>query len=324
MAYHLTCKIEIGKYTFDYAESVEIQSSWQELGDTCTIKLPKFGKQLEKNIQSGDKVRVYLGYNGDNRLEFQGYVSEVGAAIPFEVRCQDTLYLLKRYRYEGKLYKNATLEEVLNEVLSSFQNYLKEPISVVKKGLPDISVGNINIGSGLTYAEILQKLKEDYFFAAYFRANYLYVGLPYLEYAGKKPTQLDFSKNVVDATGLKFLKKEDTKIKVRAISLMPNNQRIEVEAGDSDGEVRTLHTRNENNPLKLKEWANAMLDNLKYDGYKGDVILFGVPHVEHTQGAHLVDKNYPERQGVYAIDKVRVSFGRTGFRRFCELGKKLS
>jgi hypothetical protein len=323
MAYHLTCKVEIGKYTFDYVESVEIQSSWQELGDTCTIKLPKFGKQLEKNIQSGDFVRVYLGYNGNNHLEFQGYVSGTGASVPFEIRCEDAVYLLKRHKYEGKLFQSATLQNMLDELLNSFQRQLENPLKIEKRGLADIKLGAVRIGSGLTYAEIFQKLKEDYFFVMYFRHEYLYVGLPYIEYTKEKPTMLDFSRNVVDSGRLSFIKKEDVKIKVKAVSFLSNNQKIEVEVGDADGELRTLHTRAESDKTKLKQWAENMLETLKYDGYKGEIVLFGVPYLRHTQSVFLKDAHYLNREGVYVVDKVKTSFGRSGFRRSIELGKKI-
>jgi hypothetical protein len=324
MAYYLTCKVEIGKYTFDYVESVETQSSWQELGDTCTIKLPKFGKQLEKNIRSGDIVKVYLGYNGDNRLEFEGYVVSIGASVPFEIRCEDAVYLLKRHKYEGKLFQNTTLENVLDAILNSFQSQLENPLKIKKMGLPDVRLGNIRIGSGLTYAEILQKLKEDYFFVLYFRPEYLYVGLPYLEYQrGEKPELLDFFTNVVDVNRLSFVKKEDLRIKVKAVSLLGNNQKIEIEVGDHDGELRTLNTRAENDKAKLKQWAESMLQTLKYDGYKGEIVLFGMPFLRHSQSVHLKDVAYPDRQGVYVIDRLKTSFGRSGFRRNIELGKKI-
>lgn len=307
---------------FCYAESVQIQSTWQTLGDTCIIKLPNFKQQLEKHIQIGDAVKVYLGYNGNNNLEFEGYVSKIGASIPLEIHCEDRVFLLKRHTFEGKLFQNTTLEQVLNELLESFQMQINNPLSVIQKGLADIQLGNIRI-SKASYAEILQKLKEEYFFVLYFRPEYLYAGLPYLEYDSKKPIQLDFSKNVVDTNSLNFRKKEEVKIKVKAVSFLPNNQKITIETGDTDGELRTVFTRNETNAEKLKIWAEQQLELLKYEGYTGNITTFGVPYLQHTYSIQIIDNRYPERSGIYVIDKIKTNYGVRGFRREIEIGKKI-
>jgi hypothetical protein len=322
MAYHLTCKIEIGKYIFRYAESVQIQSSWQTLGDTCIIKLPNFKQNLEKHIQIGDAVKVYLGYDGNNNLEFEGYVSKIGASVPLEIFCEDKVFLLKRHTFEGRLFQNATLKQVLNELLQSLQTQTNTSLSITQKGLADIQLGNIRIGKA-SYAEILQKLKEEYLFVLYFRPEYLYSGLPYLEYEGESPEKLDFSKNIVDATSLSFRRKEEVKIKVKAVSFLPNNEKITVEAGDVDGELRTIFTRGETNAQKLKIWAEQQLQLLKYEGYSGNITTFGLPFLQHTHGIKIIDSHYPERSGVYIIDKVKTSFGVRGFRREIEIGKKI-
>lgn len=322
MAYYLTCRIEIGKHVFDYAESVQIQSSWQTLGDTCTIRLPNFKQSLEKNIQIGDAVKVYLGYDGNNDLEFEGYVSKIGASVPLEIHCEDKVFLIKRHTFEGKLFQNTTLKQVLNEVLQSFQTQINIRLDIVQKGLADIQLGNIRI-SKASYAEILQKLKEEYFFVLYLRPEYLYVGLPYLEYESKFPAKLDFSKNIVDANSLNFRRKDEVKMKVKAVSFLPNNQKITVETGDNDGELRTIFTRNETSVTRLKEWAEQQLELLKYEGYTGGLTTFGLPFLQHTYSIQIIDNRYPERSGIYVIDKVKTSYGVRGFRREIEIGKKI-
>ncbi|MCS7077190.1 MAG: hypothetical protein NZ455_10800 [Bacteroidia bacterium] len=249
-------------------------------------------------------------------------MSKIGASVPLEIHCEDKVFLLKRNSFEGKLFQKATLKQVLNEILQSFQNQINEPLSIIEKGLPDIEVGNLRIGKA-TYAEILQKLKEDYFFVLYFRPQYLYMGLPYLEYENTTPKILDFSKNVIDTQNLRFRKKEEVKIKVKVISILPNNERIEVETGDKEGELRTLYTQGEKNKDKLQAWASAQIDLLKYEGYTGNLLAFGVPFIQHSDSIKLIDPHYPQRGGVYVVDKVKVSYGVRGFRREIEIGKKI-
>ena len=62
--------------------SCEIELSWKNICGKADIILPRnikdFDRQKVKDVfQRGDKVEIYLGYDGDLKLEFSGYIDQV-------------------------------------------------------------------------------------------------------------------------------------------------------------------------------------------------------------------------------------------------------
>lgn len=329
MSFLLTCKIEIDKYEFDFANNIEIVSSWKELSDKCTLKLPSnatltlenpsTGKvqeefSFEKKFKTGMTVKVYVGYDNDNLLEFQGYISEIKPKIPFEIVCEDEMYQLKRASAISGAY-SGTLKGIL-------QKYF--PTSKISAKIPDVVLSNFIIDKA-TPAQLLQSLKESYGLCAYFRNKELFVGMAYTEFEKVNPIKYHFQRNVIGGSdNLTYRKAEDTKIKVKAISILKNNTRVEVEAGDKEGETRTLHTYNEPDKTKLKAWADSQLSLLKYEGYSGSIESFGIPSIRHSEAVEFFDERYAERKNqVYAADKVTTTWGMNGFHRKIEIGPRL-
>lgn len=329
MSYLLTCKILIDdKYKLGFANEVEITSTWQTLGDTCIIKLPSRGVlvskgentdsvekfSFEERFKAGMNIEVSLGYDGDNQLCFVGKIKSLKPTLPFEIHCEDAVYELKRKKAISRVF-NGTLKGLLNSFLSDVE---------LAENIPDVAISNFVIDKA-TPAEILEKVKDAYGLAAYYKPSekVLFVGLPYSEFENYQPVKFSFQDNVV-SDSLEYRKAEDVRIKVKAISILKNNQKIEVEVGDSDGEIRTLHTYSETDKAKLKAWAESQLGRLKYEGYAGDLTAFGLPYVRHSATVSLFDERYQERTGqVYLVDKVTSTWGTNGFRRRIELGKKI-
>ena len=323
MALILTSKLAVGKYTLPL-ESVSIKSSWKNIGDTCEIKIPSLQRQLERNLKVGDPVCLTLGYNGNNQEEFVGFIAEIQPNIPFTLRCEDAIFLLKRMAVnngKGHSWRSTHLKEVLKTVLEevkekhpSFNYHLNESI-------PMIELTPFTVQKGVSVAQLLQYIKETYLLAIYFRKNQLFVGMPYSE-RFDKPIAYSFQKNII-GNNLVFRKKEDVKLKAKAISILPNNTRIELEVGDADGEQRTLHFSNINNKVTLQQLAIAELEKYKYDGYSGNFTAFGLPFLQHSQTVSIQDIHFKQRSGRYLTDEVNTRFSVSGFRRTIELGKKV-
>jgi hypothetical protein len=106
-------------------------------------------------------------------------------------------------------------------------------------------------------------------------------------------------------------------MKVKAIAIQPDNQRIEIEVGDKDGELRTVYhyglTRDE-----LRVFANQELERFKYTGFQGAFTTFGEPAVTKTDIAHVESQD--GNTGNYLIKKVEVRFGMDGYRQEINLG----
>jgi hypothetical protein len=308
--------IEIGTKTFRRNAGVQIKSSRKTLTDTASVKLPNLKALLDdptKKISVGDKIEISLGYNGNNNVEFSGYVSEIKPTSPIELMCEDEMWQLKQ-QYVSKSWESVKLVDVLKFLVSS----------VNTTECPDITLAPFRLDK-TTKFKALEKLKEEYGLDVYFRDKKLYAGLAYGE-SGSKKVKYHFQKNVptsTEQTGLIYKRKSDVKIKVQAISLTPDNKKIQEDVGDPDGELHTLHFYNLTK-VQLKQQATDMIDKMKYDGYRGTLKTFGVPRPNHGDIAQLDDGKYLDRAGEFFIDSVEIDYNNRGYRKLLELGKKAS
>lgn len=305
----LTNDIEIGAYKLAGVVSVEIESSWEMLTDSCKITLPSSIRHDEKFInlaesgliKKGDLVSVALGYDGSNDLVFEGFVHEVQAGSPLTVVCQDYMWLLKQDP-QNRSYKTLELEQLLNDIL---------PQEVIFQAVGR-SLGQFRLTKA-TPAMVLQELKKAYYLHSWFRGNKLYSGLSYWAETSKEHL-FRFGENIIEeGTELTFKKAEETRIKVRAISMLPDNTKLEVEVGDSEGDLRTLHFYNLDE-AELKKTAEQKIEGLRYDGYQGSFLTFGQPMVQHGDIVKIEDPQY-NRAGKYLVKKVVRSFSDQGYRQ---------
>lgn len=312
----MTCYITIGNRTFQRCNSIRVKSSRKTLSDTAIVKLANVKTLLDdpnKQINVGDSIEISTGYNGNNTLEFTGYVAEIMPTSPLELRCEDEMWQLKQSEEISKSWKSVKLADVIK--------YLVSDSNAIQ--CPDITLSPFRLNRVTKYKAI-EIIKEEYGLDIYFRDKKLYAGLAYGE-AGKT-VKCHFQKNVPGSklqTGLIYKRKSDIKIKVNAISLTPDNKKIEVNVGDATGELHTLHFYNLTE-TELKQQAADMIDKLKYDGYRGNLKAFGLPASKHGDVAVLQDENHPERAGSLFIDSVEIEYSPNGYKRTIELGKKAS
>lgn len=310
----LTSKITVGDYLLAGCVQVDIESSWETLTDTCNISLPSFIRHQGKNvslaesniIKRGDAIKVELGYDGNNQTVFEGFVRSVQAGSPVVVECEDFAYLLKRDT-KTVSFANISLQSLLQQIMPA----------TIQVRAADVNLGQFRI-SKATPAQVLDEIKKTYSLQSWMRGNVLYAGLAYFDV----PTitkKFQFQENIIE-DGLQYRKKEEIKLKVKAISMLPNNSKIEVEVGDADGEQRTLHFYNLG-LADLKKAAEADIDKLRYDGYAGNFTAFGEPFVRHGDIVEITDNRY-NRKGFYYVKSVTYSFGIGGYRQIITLDKQ--
>lgn len=306
--YVLTCKVEVGNYIFNYVNELNINSSWQTLTDTAIVKLPRNlsfrNKSLKDLIKVGDAISITLGYNAVQNIEFRGFVARIEPNIPFVLYCEDAMWQLKQTNIT-KSFKSVNLHDIIN----LFYNK--------KKQVDNIELGTFRI-NGVSPAKVLDVLKRDYGIVSYFRDGVFYSGLAYQ--STRRTHRYHFQKNIIDSS-LNYRTKDDVRIKLKAISLRPDNSKIEYETGDVGGELRTLHFY-DIDAKTLQQLAKEKFDLLKYDGYDGSFKAFGLPYVVHGDVVDIQDNEFSERAGLYFVDSIAVEFGINGFRRIVKLGKK--
>lgn len=315
--YRLTAKIEIEgkkKWELDAVTEVEITRDTEQLTDTCKITLAKrirWDGVAEVPVCRGDVVKVWLGYDGELQPAFSGYIRDVGFKTPVVLMCEDEMFKLKQLPAVKKAYKSVTIETLLKDQGISYQfNVMGEQ-----------SLGQYRVTAD-TVASLLGHLRENGI-RSFFRNEggepVLYCGV--LFERDESSTQVFATGvNIISDQNLEQQKAENIRLRVKAISLMPDNKRIKVEVGDADGEHRTLHTYNKSES-ELRAWAEQEIKRLKVDGLKGSFTTFGAKLVDKLTAIGI--KIDGEKEGVYQVKKNVIKYGTGGFRQEISLGAKI-
>ncbi|CAI9429265.1 STN domain-containing protein [Candidatus Ornithobacterium hominis] len=292
------------------------------LTDTCELKLPRhitwegYTSQYHKPpAKRGDRITVKLGYDGDLKVRFSGYVRRIDAKTPITLYCEDGMFLLKQMKAEPKAFKNATLEQIIKHLLNG---------SNIAFNLIDdnIKVGNWRITKA-NVSEELQELKEKMMLTAYFRLingkSVLYIGLKY-PFDNRKKGKFQHGKNII-SEDFEYRDKAEIRVRVEAQSFDKKNKKITYEYGDKDGEV--IKIRIDGLTAKeLEKYAMQVIERYKQSGFKGSFETFGVPEMSKCDmmEIHASDGN----SGTYLIKRNEVSFGINGYRQKIELGDVIS
>jgi len=309
--------IEIGNLIFrNRSNDIRIKSSRKDLTSTATIRLPRYSKlltddQSEYRISPGMPVTIRLGYDGEFKQEWIGYVTKVLPNTPLEIQCEDEMWK----------YKQEQVSESWDTI--SLKNLLMYIAPAAQIECPNITLSPFRLDK-VTKAQALAKIKEEYGLDVYFRGKKLYAGLSYLE-KGLGSFYYHAQKNIPSVSqqsSLMFKRREDVKLKVKCISILSNNKRIEVELGDPDGEQRTKTFYNIKTEAELKAIGQEAIDDMKYDGYSGKLTTYGFPVPEHGGIANIMNDEYPERTSSVFIDGVETSYSSSGYRQEVELGRR--
>ncbi|EKT3963248.1 hypothetical protein FPG87_13255 [Flavobacterium psychrophilum] len=307
-------------WKFNALNNCTIVEDMATLTDTCELILPKRvdwqgAKHFELPIKRGDKITVKLGYDGNLKTRFVGYIRTVDAKKPVKIMCEDGMFLLKTVETKKKGYKKVALKQLITDLLAG-------------TGIDFLLVdGDISLGSYRmlkdTVAEELNEMKSKYGLRAYFRTingqSKLYVGLGY-PFDNRKKESFIYGQNLISEDFV-YRIAEDVKIKVKAISIDDKNKRTEIETGDKDGELYTVYHDNIGVD-ELRKFAESELKRFKTTGFKGSFETFGEPFVNKCDIAHIEASD--NNKGDFLIKKVEINFGMNGYRQKIEIGQPLT
>jgi hypothetical protein len=326
--------------TFNFVHSIEIESSYENLTDTCKITIPRKltfeGVPLFTGdnpiFKRGDKIEVSIGYVPNITKVFSGYIKTVGSNVPTVLECEDGMYLLKQYTV------NYPSKKALDEVISKLKVHpatipLKVKLNelldfcLTPKGIEYEVVDNIDLGSfrviNASPAMVLDKLKSEYGLYSYFRDGILHVGFAN-DASVTSEAELKMEEVVINSDTLEWSRAEDVRLKCVAISIFPDNTKSDpIEFGDPDGNQITIHKYNmdaKSLEFAAKEW---IAEN-KYTGYRGEIETFGEPIIKHGDRVKLTSVKLPERDGAFLVKKVkRIYIVDNGNHQVLTLGAKV-
>lgn len=324
--YQLKSEITLGDNYYEFCNSININSGWADLTDKASLIMPRKIFDVDRIIYNGenslikygDPVDLKLWYGPDLKPEtrFTGFISDCSPKLPIKISCEDAMFLMGRFTLT-KTFKEVTLKELVDYVFSEggkIETRLNDYTAEVNI---DVNLGQFRINRG-TGKQIFDEIKSKYGINTYVKNGVFVVGFRYME-TETEPKKFTFEENII-SDDLVYQKAEDLRIKVKAVSIDANNEKITVEVGDPEGEQRTLHYYNKDEAT-LKQLAEEQIDKLKYTGYRGSFLTFLHPYVEHSQVIELISKKIPERSGKYYIAKVDTSFGISGGRQKITLDK---
>ena len=300
-------QIKLGDKVFSFVTDVTIESSWELFTDTAVILLPNKFEQDGETITAGvnnlfkrgDIVEISLGYLPNLDVRFTGFISKILPDSPLRIECEDAMWLLKQ-KTVTKSFKSVSLDDLLKAVVPS--------TVTVQTNVTASQLGQFRI-TRASVAQVLEELKKTYGLVSFMRDGTLQVGLAY-PFIPATVHEITFQEDII-SSDLEFRREEDVKIKVKGISILPNNTKIEVEEGDPDGEQRTLTYFNLTQ-TELIKIVKRELPKLKYTGYEGSFQTFGEPHIQHGDNIKLIDKKFPERDGTYIVDSVNTTLSVNG------------
>lgn len=315
--FRLCAKIEIKgdrAWSFDFVNAVEITRDTEKLTTEAKIIMPKkvkWDKADKIPVKRGDSVKISLGYDDNLQTAFVGYVRDVGFKTPIVITCEDEMFKLKQMPTKKKAYRSVSLETLLKD----------QGISYRLNIMGEQALGAYRVTAD-TVAALLGKLSEQgirSFFRYENGAPVLYCGV--LFERDTRPAQVfKTGLNIISDQSLQQQKAENMRLRVKAVSLMPDNKKIKVEVGDADGEHRTLHTYNKTES-ELKAWAEQKIKRLKRDGLTGSFTTFGHTLVDCLDAIGIVIDGV--KSGVYQVKKNIVKYGDGGYRQEITLGLRV-
>lgn len=297
-----------------------METNYTNLTQTAEIriarKLKYFDRYKIKDVfRKGDKVEIWLGYNGELKQEFIGYIVQVSADFPILIKLEDEMYNLKKKEVNFS-HSNITLKGLIKSILP---NPEYKVIITYDAQLGRVMFSKTNVGA------VLDKIKNDWHIHSYFRLEegkpVLEIGSIYQTETLTPPVLFHLEKNCVDQQ-LNYRRKEDIKIKIKGVSVLPKGKNIKVEFGDHEGSIQQLTYYN-----KTKEELDILVqkdyDRFKQDGMEGNFTALGIPSIRFGQKIKLVSWLYEDRNGTFGVEGVTKSFGKSGYRQDIKLGFKI-
>lgn len=319
---NMISRVTLGQVLLNNISNFEINENILEISNTAKITIPRHYKQLNgKSVldmfRVGDKVKIeggyYYGDDIDLETDFVGYVREIESDYPLVIHCDDETYPLRQTNYV-KSYKDADLKTVLSDIIPGNISF----------SCPDVHIGKYQIDNASAFA-VLQDLMKNFGLYSRLQDGKLKVGLAY-EFGDKTNEHTYTIGKDVKKNELKYKRKEDFKVRYKAISMNPDGKKTVIEVGDKtkDASERTLNFAGPLSESELRQRALAVMAKTVYDGYTGSISGFGTPRTHAGDALIIKDQFEPEREGKYMIEKVDITYNESsGYSRQNTLSFKL-
>ena len=329
---------------------VTIKRSLKSYGDSCVIKLPSLAKikngtqvsgwqTVGRLINDGDVVSVKLGYDGVMVEEYGGFVRRRTLGMPLEVECENYSRQLRLNVAVSGFLGSTNVRELI-EIACGIRGVsggsavklakAKTDVTVMcEVEVPVVNVRFLPGSNGLQIIDEVNKLTQRVLSIFFITPKVLWVGLTYTPYT-KSIDPLGVG-NVTYRLGYNCIK--DNGLKERVVSepvqvilngVVATGQVVQSKSEADYAARKEIALQNNITDVgALRILANEKQYRMNYAGYEGVVNGFLQPYCAPGYQATIIDDRYPERNGVYLVEGVTVTFGVMGARRAVELGPKV-
>lgn len=313
----LFSEVTIGNIRFDHITEARVHESITSLSNTAIIVVPKNYNMRERNVMEylhvGQPAVIKLGYDGELKTEFTGYVSQISSRVPIRIELEDEMYNLRKQRFT-KAWENVSLSELLQFITGSYE-----------VDADNVFLGKFSIRNQSAYG-VLVSLKDKFGLLSYFDSNQVlnchfnYNIRHNGAYRHTYNLSLDVRKN---GNLLQYKRKGDSDIRIKAISTNLTGEKTVVTVGSDlpNASVRTLNFRNKTES-ELKELASYEFERLDFDGYEGSIVGFGTPQTRAGDTLAIVSDD-KAKNGNYLINAVNIRYKNSTFSRKNFLGAKI-
>jgi hypothetical protein len=321
---NMNAQVTLGNVRLKNVSQFEISENILEMSNTAKITIPRnyeklAGKPILEQFKVGDPVTIEAGYDNVLKQEFSGYISEIESDIPLIVHCED-MYRLRQNNLVKSYPGTTSLKKILTDIIplnSGVDNIVCD----------EVHIGKYQIDNASTFA-VLQDLMKNYGLYSRLNNGILKVGLAYDFGEGTQTHEYVIGKNV-KKNELKYKRKEDVKVRFKAVANNPNGKKTTVIVGakEKDASERTLNFAGPMTEKELRQAAEAAMAKVVYDGYTGSITGFGSPQTHAGDALLVIDQLEPDRRyrdGKYLIEKVDISYNESsGFSRQNTLSYKI-
>ncbi|MCQ2351263.1 MAG: hypothetical protein MJ003_04740 [Paludibacteraceae bacterium] len=314
--------ITVGAWRLTMIDSVKINKSVETLSDTAVIVLPgtyiNAGINIEDKIFVGDEVEIKLGYDGDLKTEFKGYLKSIqtdDGSITLE--CEDALYMWRQPLDDIQL-ANVSLKTVLQKVCTAVNAATGNTYTVMCDYEFNYEKFTFYKANAI---DVLKQVQEETKANIYFDGNVLHIHAPYSQIVNALPVIYDFAVNV-EKSELKYIKAVDKNTCVEVSFHKSNGQTQKFTVGRKNG-TKIQKTVSVNDEASAKRAAESEYSLWCYDGYEGSLTGWLIPFVEPAYKVTVRDGEYPQKTGTYYVIATEVSFSSSGGVRKVTLGRKI-
>lgn len=323
--------VTVGDIELRQIASVKITKDVTKLTDAATIVCPAIshGRTLAhvSRIKKWQEVHISLGYDGNLREEFSGFVKSV--AVDGEkmiIECEDAILLFQRVDLPNGELLNPSIKDVLAMVLKNVNEFIRRENlgpSLSLNCLYDYKYDKFCTVNATAYT-VLDLIQKEGAPNIYIADNVLNVVPQYTNSTGEASYSLQ--RNICkDGLKLKWREESDRSLYVVVSATGADGKKVEATAGKKGGNEFKLDLGNRVTDLKsLQAIADNQLRRRIYTGYEGGFQGWLIPFCDAGFTINLRDETNELHSGRYYVTAVTVEFSSSGGVRTVSLGAAVS